>query len=394
MILKRDILDRAGEWGLRADVVEKDYVLGWFLSGLAEHQRAGAHWVFKGGTSLKKCFVETFRFSEDLDFTLLPGSGYDGPALGAILRETAMAVTEASGIEFLIDELILKPRQNQRGQQTWEARLGYRGPLDNPANPKIRFDLTMHEPVVLPPVRLEIQHPYPDALPSAAHPQCYAFEEILAEKMRALVERTRPRDLYDVVLVLENHPDRLKLTLVAEVFRKKCAAKGIPAPGAGEIVTLAGGSVELAAEWDNMLGHQLPALPPLADLLLRLPEVLHFLTSTQPTRVAGRPALPSASVGSRPVEPAARFRSSHFWGLGAPLDLVRFAGASRLLIEFDYHAKHRVIEPYSLRTPATGNLLLYGFELASSQIKAFKAQEILNLRVSGRAFRPRYLVEF
>jgi hypothetical protein len=30
-------------------------------------------WVFKGGTCLKKCYIETYRFSEDLDFTVLPG---------------------------------------------------------------------------------------------------------------------------------------------------------------------------------------------------------------------------------------------------------------------------------------------------------------------------------
>lgn len=27
-------------------------------------------WVFKGGTCLKKCYFETYHFSEDLDFTL------------------------------------------------------------------------------------------------------------------------------------------------------------------------------------------------------------------------------------------------------------------------------------------------------------------------------------
>ena len=394
MIYRRDILDRAGEWGLRPEVVEKDYVLGWFLAGIASHPQAGTEWVFKGGTSLRKCFVETFRFSEDLDFTLLPGSAYQEPELTRLLVEVATWVTDASGIAFQIDDLILKSRQNQQGEPTWEARLGYRGPLEGPATPKVRFDFTIHEPVVLPPMRSEIQHPYPDDLPGASRPQCYAFEEVLAEKLRALVERTRPRDLYDVVLVIENYSAKFDLSVVADVFRKKCVAKKLSAPSAREIVILVGGSAELAAEWSNMLAHQLPALPPLKDLLQRLPAVLNFLAPPTPTPVAYRTQLQPAALGGGIPDPAVIHRSSHYWGLGTPLDLLRFAGASRLLVEFNYHGKHRLVEPYALRRPKTGNLLLYAWELASTQIKAFKVQEMQGLRVSDRAFRPKYLVEF
>ena len=88
MIRKQDVLDRAAEWRLRADVVEKDYALGWLLAAIALHPETGRRWIFKGGTSLKKCFIETYRFSEDLDFSLLPDAVYtaegpsDGPARG------------------------------------------------------------------------------------------------------------------------------------------------------------------------------------------------------------------------------------------------------------------------------------------------------------------------
>ena len=72
MITKQDILARATEWRIRPEVVEKDYVLGWLLYAIGTHDETGAHWVFKGGTCLKKCYVETYRFSEDLNFTLTP----------------------------------------------------------------------------------------------------------------------------------------------------------------------------------------------------------------------------------------------------------------------------------------------------------------------------------
>jgi predicted nucleotidyltransferase component of viral defense system len=70
MIDKREVLETASALGLLPNVVEKDYVLGWLLAGINAHPDLADSWVFKGGTCLKKCYFETYRFSEDLDFTL------------------------------------------------------------------------------------------------------------------------------------------------------------------------------------------------------------------------------------------------------------------------------------------------------------------------------------
>jgi hypothetical protein len=70
MIDRTELLRLANELGLEARVVEKDYVLGWVLAGIARDPALVSAWVFKGGTCLKKCFFETYRFSEDLDFTV------------------------------------------------------------------------------------------------------------------------------------------------------------------------------------------------------------------------------------------------------------------------------------------------------------------------------------
>ncbi len=55
MIGRPEIVQRSLEWGLREDVVEKDYVLGWVLWGIGSDPLLGNGWVFKGGTCLKKC---------------------------------------------------------------------------------------------------------------------------------------------------------------------------------------------------------------------------------------------------------------------------------------------------------------------------------------------------
>lgn len=52
-------MDFSREFGLTANVIEKDYVIGWTLAGISNHSELGSNWVFKGGTCLKKCFFET-----------------------------------------------------------------------------------------------------------------------------------------------------------------------------------------------------------------------------------------------------------------------------------------------------------------------------------------------
>jgi hypothetical protein len=47
MISTQDVRDRAAEWQLRQEIVEKDYVLGWLLAAIGPHEATGRHWIFK-----------------------------------------------------------------------------------------------------------------------------------------------------------------------------------------------------------------------------------------------------------------------------------------------------------------------------------------------------------
>lgn len=71
MIKPGEIQRKAREAGVRDQQIEKDYVLSWILKGVAQHERLSQIIVFKGGTVLRKIYFEHYRFSEDLDFTLL-----------------------------------------------------------------------------------------------------------------------------------------------------------------------------------------------------------------------------------------------------------------------------------------------------------------------------------
>ena len=104
MIPKREILELATSSGLSPQVIEKDYVLGWILAGIHQHD-IGKSWAFKGGTCLKKCYFETYRFSEDLDFTLSDPGHIDASFLQNAFTQIAEWIYEKTGIEIPTDKL-------------------------------------------------------------------------------------------------------------------------------------------------------------------------------------------------------------------------------------------------------------------------------------------------
>src|SRR6266446_6943767 len=201
MIYGREILAMASRLGLLPNVVEKDYVLSWVLAGIFQHPALVNTWVFKGGTCLKKCYFETYRFSEDLDFTLTDQSQLDEGFLLRTFQEIATWVYEQTGIELPANGMRFEIFRNPRGHVAGHGRVAYRGPIAPKGGdlPRIRLDLTADEVLVLTPVERHITHTYSDSPENGIAVCCYAYEEAVAEKIRALGERARPRDLYDVV---------------------------------------------------------------------------------------------------------------------------------------------------------------------------------------------------
>ena len=396
MIGRQEILEFAREVGLDPNVVEKDYVLGWMLAGIAQHPRARDTWLFKGGTCLKKCYFETYRFSEDLDFTLLDGSHVDEAFLRQIFVEITEWIYNESGIELPEEARAFEVYINPRGNKSAQGRVGYRGPMQRQADlPRVRFDLTSDERVVREGVRRRVHHPYSDQPEGGIHVLAYCFEEVFAEKLRALTERQRPRDLYDVVH-LHRHETGADRAAVREVLRAKCEFKGIAVPTI-ETIRSSPQHAELRADWQQMLAHQLPALPPFDSFWDELPAVFAWLEK-EPERL--RP--PIMGSGRFEIDPAWRAPAmATSWraeGIDAPLEIIRFAAANRLCVELDYRDEDgrrgtRVIEPYSLRRTKAGDLLLYAVRSQDGQDRSYRVDRILGARATQQIFTPRYAVE-
>lgn len=383
-------MDFAREFGLAPQVIEKDYTLGWLLAGIAAHPEIGQSWVFKGGTCLKKCYFETYRFSEDLDFTLTNPEHLTEAFLLETFRQVADWLYELAGIEVPAETIRFEIYENPRGHNSAQGRVGYRGPLQRRDNvPRIKLDLSDDEVLVLDPVMREVHHPYSDRPDTGIHVLCYDFEEVFAEKIRALAERERPRDLYDVVHLYRRegiNPDR---ALILSTLAEKCQYKGIDVPTM-ETLTNQPERVELEAAWEHMLAHQLPVLPPFQQFWNELSDVFDWLHQTKEKQVFAKvQAFGGGAIDESWTPPP----MSQAWHSQVPLEVVRFAAANRLCVDLEYKNEHRLIEPYSLRRTLDGNILLYAVRHEDGQPRSYRVDRIQGATATNTSFSPRYTIE-
>lgn len=387
VIEKQEISELARELSLDLHVVEKDYVLGWLLAGIGANPDFSGNWVFKGGTCLKKCYFETYRFSEDLDFTVTDEAQLDEDYLLQAFRQMGEWIYEQSGIEIPGDRIRFKLSVFDGGRYA-EGRVYYVGPLLQNRNlARIKFDLTSKEKLVLPPQKRAVHHPYSDCPENGIHVLSYCFEEVFAEKMRALAERERPRDLYDVVHLYRHDEIRPDRSVVLKTLQEKCAFKGIPVPTI-ESLQREDAKIKLAAEWEDMLAHQLPVLPDMDQFWNEIPRVFRWLYGEAEKRILGSLSGDQATDISWQPPPMV-----HAWRAAIPLESVRFAAANHLCVNLHYKNSSRLIEPYSLRRSKDGNLLLCAVKHETGESRTYRVDQIQGVEVSKIPFDPRYQIE-
>lgn len=226
VITKGELTRKSKEWGIRFDIVEKDYCIGWLLKGIAEEPNLAKHFLFKGGTALKKCYFGNYRFSEDLDFSGLDKIGEED--LKSLFEKICQRVTRESGCQF--EFLKLDKIRGVLDEEAYEGKISFRGPTQ-PQNikPVIKIDLSFYEKIILAPRKKGIIHPYSDHFQTEV--SVYSLEELLAEKLRAILQQRnrvpRPRDFYDVWMLLKLDSNEIKWKKVSDVFLQKCEFKQV-----------------------------------------------------------------------------------------------------------------------------------------------------------------------
>lgn len=278
MIPVAELKRLASDTGIHFSTLELDYCLGWMLYGISRERELYNGIVFKGGTSLRKCYFKEYRFSQDLDYTCRKELPPD--RLESLIRNACRNAAHMSGIGFELVEF--KKLREVSGEEAFNARVEYRGP-SNPSSglPRIQFDLTYYEDVVLPPEDRKILHFYTDSL-RGARAWSYCLDEVLAEKMRSILQQRtrvpRPRDFYDLWWVLKNKDCDRKA--VRQTFLKKCELKKVVFNTSADFFEkdlLA----RNAAAWAASIGRQVKNVPEFASVVDELRTMIEHLLGGQ-----------------------------------------------------------------------------------------------------------------
>ncbi len=215
MIKPGEIQKKARLVGVRDQQIEKDYILSWILQGIAMHKELSNVIVFKGGTVLKKVYFEDYRFSEDLDFTLL-----DENILNQQIFEYFNEVFEYVKEEANIPLKIIDNNEHEDGGVNFY--ISYIGPLGGMgANKRVKVDISKSERLQFEPINKEVIISYKDLEQHKL--LCYSLEEILVEKLRSIMQRMQARDFYDIWYLLEIYG--LDLSFCVNEFIAKCESK-------------------------------------------------------------------------------------------------------------------------------------------------------------------------
>lgn len=282
MILKREIAQKSEEWNVPPETVDKDWVLGHFLSAFYSIEEHNEKLVFKGGTALRKCYFQNYRFSEDLDFT---SRTEDYKLTRKLLNEVVKIAENNSGILFHIQEI---SELNFKDKLTgYKAKLKYWGANhtknQEPPSPErwmtnLKVEITLYEKMVFESELRNISHPYSDLVSDkTVEIPCYNLKEFIAEKIRALVQRSyvAPRDYYDIYFLKDSFNNK-DWKEIKTAFLAKMEFKGLNFENVEQLINDRSIKIVKSA-WENSLKHQIPEkqLPDVRVVIEELKETLN-----------------------------------------------------------------------------------------------------------------------
>lgn len=255
--------------GVPWEVVERDYLLSWVLAGIARTDGLRDTLVFKGGTALKKCYFGDYRFSEDLDYSGIPGAP-TGDAMEHLIEEACREAVQllagyapvAIGCERYVEK-----NAHPGGQEAFTIR--GKLPWHRQPTTRIMVEISMDEAVIRPVQERRVIHDYGE--PINADVKVYALEEIIGEKLRAILQhiamldrrgwaRSRARDYYDLWRILRAHQAGLDFSGFSSFVQRKCEVRGVGFSGAEDFFQEPMIS-HVHKTWKQWLGPLVPGLP-------------------------------------------------------------------------------------------------------------------------------------
>jgi predicted nucleotidyltransferase component of viral defense system len=378
MISYEEIQSKAEEFEIHTSNVQRDYVFGWLISGVAAHPRLGDLLVLKGGNALRKGYFPATRFSDDLDYST--SESLAGLDLVAEFNDVCRRAQEASGIEFELERnRLVEEQQLDDERRAHKLRLYFRDFTGTTQEMvlKVRVDVTDFDRLHLPVQARRLIHAYSDADDCSNEIRCIKLEEALADKLRALLQRQYSHDLFDLVygVFINNELDVNRVEIVRTFL-----AKGV---FGGDSLTprelLLGLPFELMRGfWDRLV----------------MPRLTRFSFEDAVSRFTGELAALFAPFAV-PEQRASGFFPADYRAA------ILEAGTKATLLDIVYGGITRRVEPYSLvfKRRQDGAVLEYFYAWdrvggrSGPGIKAFIPERVQAVSATEEQFDPRFPIE-
>ena len=206
------------------DLIEKDLILHKILMNLSSNKEFKENYAFKGGTCLTKAYFGYYRFSENLDFSFIKQQKFKGMSKNKIRKEISKELEKIiKVINKFCKENNLNFEDNKSNEEYFEFRAGnkfttikiyYNSSIDNTKRfikiqfnflEKILFNLEERETENLVwkgkgfKEGFNLPEGFEWVLKSPVL-KVYSLEEILSEKIRAILTRggVKERDFIDI----------------------------------------------------------------------------------------------------------------------------------------------------------------------------------------------------
>lgn len=380
-MIQRDEIDAmAQSLDVNPADVEKDYVHGWLLSLLYSSSDLASRLVLKGGNCLRKGYFEHARYSNDLDFTT--PVGIEQEVLHRELNAICSALTERTGVSFDLSKTRVVDKRNvDTERKVSEARLYFRDFYGKESHIilAVKMDVTQFDRIYLPVQQRSLIHPYSDAEACQTAIRCVKLEEVLATKMRCLLQRKHIADLFDLVYASVVKPDLdiNRAELISTFFkitifgRSPAIAKGL--------------FLDLPMEALGLLWEKYICCPNISwfdfdKAQSNFFDLIHVLIPGNAEREFSTIYFPSS--------------------LRIP---ILEAADNHTMVRMAYDGVERLVEPYELafKIPAKDGIAreyFYGFDTTGGRtsgpsLKSFLPGRVQSVEVTDLPFTPRYEIK-
>ncbi|MDA2923307.1 nucleotidyl transferase AbiEii/AbiGii toxin family protein [Acidobacteria bacterium AH-259-L09] len=380
MITKDEVEQKGAEFAIHPANVERDYVFGWLLASLYNGSALKDILILKGGNCFRKAYFPNTRFSRDLDFSTQ--SVLSEEFLGAELNKICDTIQSSTGVVFEKERNRVEQKQRvDRQLKVYDARLYFKDFYGNPDSItiSIRLDITEFDRIYLPVQTRYLIHPYSDAPECRTEIKCVALEELLATKLKCLLQRRHLADLYDYVYsIFINRDIEVNRSELVRTFLRKTIFERGPGIVRGLLLDL---PLEVfRAVWNKYLVCPKDSLIDFDLALQKFKDSIEELFGGFPASNAELAFYPSG------------FRNP-----------IMEAGSNLTLLEVVYDGVKRLVEPYSLvykvrKTDGVGQEYFYVWDRTGGRssgpgIKSFLHHKISSMRNTEEKFEPRLPVE-